>query len=281
MCRWMAWHGQPIVMEELLFETKHSLIDQSLHSRLGAEPTNGDGNGVGWYGSGQGPGVYRSISPGWADPNLRHLAAHIESPLFLAHVRASSGTAVQQSNCHPFSHGRWLFVHNGLVNGFHGVRRDLMLALDAQSVGEIEGSADSEVLFHLALGFGLEDDPVGALELAVGFVEQTLRDNGIAPAVQASMGVSDGERLWAVRYSSEGNSRTLFRSENVETIKHLHADDERIARLRDGDRLVVSEPFSDLPGDWHEIPEATALTVAPGGHWETRAFAPRAPAAGS
>jgi len=118
-----------------------------------------------------------------------------------------------------------------------------------------------------------------ALELAVGFVEQTLRNNGIAPAVQASIGVSDGERLWAVRYSSEGKSRTLFRSENVETIKHLHADDERIARLRDGDRLVVSEPFSDLPGDWHEIPEATALTVGPGGHWETRSFTPRVPAA--
>ena len=188
---------------------------------------------------------------------------------------------MQQSNCHPFSHGRWLFVHNGLINDFHAVRRQLMLALDAQSVGEIEGSADSEVLFHLALGFGLEDDPVGALEQAVGFVEQTLRENGIAPALQASIGVSDGEHLWAVRYSSEGNSRTLFRSANVETIKHLHADDERIARLRDGDRLVVSEPFSDLPGDWHEIPEATALTVGPGGHWETRTFAPRAPAAAS
>ncbi len=281
MCRWMAWHGQPVLMEELLYKTKHGLIDQSLHSEMGAETTNGDGNGVGWYGSGEGPGIYRSISPGWADANLRHVAAHVETPLFLAHVRASSGTAVQQSNCHPFCHGRWLFVHNGLVNGFHAVRRDLTLALDAQSVGEIEGSADSEVLFHLALGFGLEHDPLGALEQAVGFVEQTLRDNDIAPALQASIGVSDGEHLWAVRYSSEGNSRTLFRSENVETIKHLHADDERIARLRDGDRLVVSEPFSELPGDWHEIPEATALTVAPGGHWETRTFAPRAPAAAS
>ncbi|HTQ67412.1 MAG TPA: class II glutamine amidotransferase [Solirubrobacteraceae bacterium] len=281
MCRWMAWHGQPVLIDELLFKTKHSLIDQSLHSKLGAETTNGDGNGVGWYGGGDGPGVYRSISPGWADANLRHIAAHVESPLFLAHVRASSGTAVQQSNCHPFPHGRWLFVHNGLINDFHEIRRDMLLALDAQSVGEIEGSADSEVLFHLALGFGLEHDPIGGLEQAVGFAEQTLRDKGIAPALQTSIGVSDGEHLWAVRYSSEGKSRTLFRSRDAETIKGLHPGDARIDRLLDSDRIVVSEPLSELPGDWHEIPEATALTIAPGGAWETRPFAPRSPAAAS
>jgi predicted glutamine amidotransferase len=94
MCRWMAWHGQAVMIEELLIKPKHGLIDQSLHSRLGAETTNGDGFGVGWYGTGEGPGLYRSISPAWNDPNLRHLASHIESPLFLAHVRATSGSPV-------------------------------------------------------------------------------------------------------------------------------------------------------------------------------------------
>ena len=59
--------------------------------------------------------VYHSVAPAWGDTNLRELAAHVESPLFLAHVRATSGTAVQQTNCHPFRHGRWLFVHNGVV----------------------------------------------------------------------------------------------------------------------------------------------------------------------
>ena len=212
MCRWMAWHGQPLLIEELLFKPRHGLVDQSLHSRMGAETTNGDGFGVGWYGVGEGPGVYRSISPAWGDPNLRNLAAHIETPLFLAHVRATSGTAVQETNCHPFSHGRCLFVHNGLINEFHLVRKELMLALDGPSFAAIEGSADSEVIFHLALTFGLEDDPLSAIESAVGFVEQTLRRNGIEPALQTSIGVSDGVSLWAVRYSTEGQSRTLFRS---------------------------------------------------------------------
>lgn len=274
----MAWHGQPLLIEELLFKPEHGLVEQSLHSRMGAETTNGDGFGVGWYGVGEGPGVYRSISPAWSDPNLRHLAAHIETPLFLAHVRATSGTAVQETNCHPFAHEGWLFVHNGLINEFHAVRRDLMMALDAGSFAAIQGSADSEVIFHLALGFGLEGDPIGALESAIGFVEETLRARGIAPALQASIGVSDGTGLWAVRYSSEGRSRTLFRSEDVAAVQQLHPENPRLQLLREGDLIVVSEPLSDLPGAWHEIPEATALSVGPAGAWETRPFTPRVPA---
>ena len=80
MCRWMAWSGQPVIVEELLFQPVHGLIDQSLHSRLGVETTNGDGFGLGWYGAGEGPGVYRNVAPAWGDANLRELAAHLESP---------------------------------------------------------------------------------------------------------------------------------------------------------------------------------------------------------
>lgn len=281
MCRWMAWHGQPLLIEELLFKTEHGLVDQSLHSRLGAETTNGDGFGVGWYGVGAQAGVYRSISPAWSDANLRHIAGHIETPLFLAHVRATSGTAVQETNCHPFIHENWLFVHNGLINDFHRVRRELMVALDAPAFAEVEGSADSEVIFHLALGFGLERDPIGALEETIGFVEETLARNGIEPALQASIGVSDGASLWAVRYASQGGARTLFRSEDIDAVRRLHPENPRLQQLQEGDHVVVSEPLSDLPGAWHEIPEATALTVARGGGWETRRFTPRPPAAAS
>ena len=128
MCRWMAWLGQPVLVEELLFKTQHGIVDQSLHARMGAEPTNGDGFGLGWYGAGDGPAVYRSVAPAWGDANLRELAAHVESPLFMAHVRAAIGSPVQETNCHPFRHDRWLFVHNGFLADFHAVRRDLMLA---------------------------------------------------------------------------------------------------------------------------------------------------------
>ena len=274
MCRWMAWLGQPVLIDELLFKSPHGIVDQSLHARMGAEPTNGDGFGLGWYGTGDGPGVYRSVSPAWGDPNLRELAAHMESPLFLAHVRAAIGSPVQETNCHPFRHGRWLFVHNGFLADFHLLRRDLMLAIDPDLFAAVEGSTDSEVVFHLALTFGLEEDPIRALELTVGLIEETAGRHGTADAVQASFGVSDGTKLWAVRYASEGargrcSPRTMCRA-----IRHLYPDNERLQRLSDDDRLIVSEPFSDLPGVWQEIPQATAVTVERGGVLEERPFRP-------
>ena len=274
MCRWMAWIGQPVLIDELLFKPPHGIVDQSLHSRMGAETTNGDGFGLGWYGVGSGPALYRSVSPAWGDPNLRELAAHVESPLFMAHVRAAIGSPVQETNCHPFRRGRWLFVHNGFVNGYHELRRDLMMAIDPALFAEINGSTDSEVVFHLALTFGLEGDPIGALEQTVAQIEATARSHSVTSAVQASFGVSDGESVWAVRYATEGTPRTLFNSADVDSVRRLHPENPRFQEMREDDRLIVSEPFSDLPGVWREVPPATAVTVHRGGEFDERAFRP-------
>ena len=119
MCRWLAYSGSPVLLEELLYGPKHSLIVQSLHSQLGAEETNGDGFGIGWYGAQSAPAVFHSTEPAWNDRNLRELAGHISSGVVFAHVRASTGSPVQQTNCHPFRHGRWLWMHNGLIHDFH------------------------------------------------------------------------------------------------------------------------------------------------------------------
>jgi glutamine amidotransferase len=151
-----------------------------------------------------------------------------------------------------------------------------MLALDPELFAAVEGTTDTEVVFHLALSFGLEQDPIAALERTVGFIEQLARERGIEDPVQASFGVSDGESLWAVRYASSGSARSLFVSANVETIRHLHPENPRFARLSEDDRLVVSEPFSDLPGVWEPVPEATALSVRRGGVLEMRPFTPQA-----
>jgi glutamine amidotransferase len=179
MCRWLAYSGSPILLDELLFKPDHSLIDQSLHARLGVETTNGDGFGVGWYGANTDtPTVFRSVEPAWNDRNLREVAGHVESPLFLAHIRASTGTPVQQTNCHPFRYGRWLWVHNGLVRDFVHLKRELALAVDESLYSFIEGSTDSELLFYLALTLGLDDDPPGAVERMVGLVEKAGRRHG-------------------------------------------------------------------------------------------------------
>jgi predicted glutamine amidotransferase len=275
MCRWMAWFGQPVLIDELLFKTQHGIVDQSLHARMGAEPTNGDGFGMGWYGSGEGPALYHSVSPAWADPNLRELAGHIESPLFLAHVRAAIGSPVQQTNCHPFRSGRWLFVHNGYLNHFREIRRDLSLAIAPERYPDVHGSTDTELVFQLALSHGLEDDPIAALERVVGLIEATTGPGGERGEVQATFGVSDGESLWAVRYATKERARSLFASSDVDTIRHLYPDNDRLSRLQEGDRLIVSEPFADLPGVWQEIPEASAVIVRPGGVLEHRPFHPQ------
>jgi predicted glutamine amidotransferase len=279
MCRWMGWIGQELLLEELLFNTQHGLIDQSLHSRMGAETTNGDGFGLGWYGAGEGPGLYRSVAPAWGDANLRELAAHITSPLFLAHVRATSGSPIQETNCHPYRHGSWLMVHNGVITDFPALHRDLAMAVDPALFPTIQGSTDSEVLFHLALTHGLEDDPIGALETAIGIVEETARARGLEPAVQASIGVSDGRRLWAVRYATSEVPRTLFISAEAQSLRALHPDNARLQRLHDGDRLIVPEPVADLPGAWIEVEPGSALVVSPGGALEQRPFRPRVPTA--
>jgi glutamine amidotransferase len=270
----MAWFGQPVMIEEVLFKTPHGIVDQSLHSRMGAETTNGDGFGLGWYGAGEGPGVYRSVEPAWGDANLRELAAHIESPLFMTHVRAAIGSPVQQTNCHPFRHGRWLFVHNGYIADMHLLRRDMMLAIEPALFADVQGSTDTEVVFHLALTFGLEDDPIRALERTIGFIEATATRLGVEHPVQGSFGVSDGESLWAVRYASNGKPRSLFASADPDSIRHLHPENPRFQQLSSDDRVIVSEPFSDLPGVWEEIPPSTAVTVRRGGVLEQQPFHP-------
>ncbi|MGZ5410980.1 MAG: class II glutamine amidotransferase, partial [Solirubrobacterales bacterium] len=220
------------------------------------------------------PGRYRSVSPAWNDANLRDLTQHIESPLFLAHIRAAVGSPVQQTNCHPFRHGRWLFVHNGLIAGFAEMRRELLVAIDPALFDGVTGSTDSETLFYLALSFGLEHDPLGAMEQAVGLVEQLAESHGIEAPVQMTVGIADGERLWAIRYSSKRESRTLFVSEDVEAVQRLHPENPRLRELTEGDRLVVSEPLADLSGAWNEVPESTALRIE-GGSIDQRPFKPR------
>jgi glutamine amidotransferase len=88
--------------------------------------------------------------------------------------------------------------------------------------------------------------------------------------------VSDGTGLWAVRYASEGRARSLFASEDAESVRRLHPDNPRFQRLAADDRLIVSEPFSDLPGVWREIPERTAVSLRAGGVLEERPFHPKA-----
>ncbi|MFE1413260.1 class II glutamine amidotransferase [Streptomyces sp. NPDC058746] len=277
MCRWLAYSGTPLLLDTILYRPAHSLIDQSLHSKLGVETTNGDGFGVGWYTEEDtgGPAILREIGPAWSNRNLREIADHVRSPLFFAHIRATTGTAVQQTNCHPFRYGRWMFMHNGAIADFHLVRRDLVLLIDPALFPYIEGTTDSEVMFFLALTFGLEEDPPGAVARMAGAVEGAGRGHGVEFPLQMTLAISDGERLWAFRYSSGRASRSLFYSTRVDTLRRLHPDMSFLQEVSDETRLIVSEPLGDLPGAWNAVPESTYGVVHAGAD-ELHAFAPTA-----
>jgi predicted glutamine amidotransferase len=276
VCRWLAYSGSPILLGKALYSPAHSLIDQSLHSKLGAEATNGDGFGVGWYDDQPTPGVFRSIEPAWNDQNLRELSAHMTSGLFFAHIRAAIGSAVQQTNCHPFRHGRWLFMHNGYVAELPRVKRDLVLAIDESLYPEIAGGADTEILFYLALTLGLEDDPLDAVARAIGVVEDIGQKKGVKYPFQGTIATTNGERIWLFRYSSEAKSRTLFFTKNIATLRRLYPERDIVFEVSEDTRLVVSEPVGDLPGAWNEVPES-CCGVAGGGADQIRPFAVKPP----
>ena len=273
MCRWLAYSGSPLRLEEILFKPDNSLVVQSMHSRLGATTVNGDGFGVGWYSDRDVPGIYRSTEPAWNDANLRELCAHARSRRIFAHIRASTGSAVQQTNCHPFRHERWLWMHNGMLAGFPTLKRDLAMAVDPALFHRIEGSTDSEMLFFLALTFGLMDDPPPAVARAVALVEETAARHGVENPVQMTVATTDGDTTWAFRYSTGHASRSLFHSTDVSTLRDQHPDNPVLHDLSDDARLVVSEPLGDLVGAWREVPESSCLVVR-GGEEELHPFTP-------
>lgn len=262
MCRWLAYHGSPIAADVLLTKPEHSLIDQSFNAlhltspqaeaalvkRQHDFPTNGEGFGVAWKGRNGTVGRFRSTAPAWNSVNLRSLASQIESNTVLAHVRADPGGTTSEQNCHPFVHGKWMFQHNGTVGGFFHLKRELTMDVDPDLYPYILGNTDSEVLFYLALTYGLDSDPVGALRQVTERVETARSERGIAEPFRATIAASDGESLTVMRTSSTVGidesaypSPTLFFTTGSQRIPQQGGPD---AQLPPDAALVVSEPLS-------------------------------------
>jgi len=271
MCRWLAYSGRPVYLDQLLFKPERSLINQSLRAYKSQVATNGDGFGIGWYAARPEPGLYRDYRPAWNDDNLRSMAEQIQAHLFFAHVRASTGSTTSRANCHPFRHGRWLFMHNGQIGGFDAIARELDFALAPALYRARTGTTDSETFFFLALTLGLEDDPLAALARAAAFVESAMQRSGIVEPLRLTAALTDGERVYAVRYSSDRASPSLFYG-GASGVR-----DSEGQRCVDGDDdeslLVVSEPLDRDFGNWTAVPEGYAVVAEPGGVLVT-SFAP-------
>lgn len=241
MCRFLAWAGESRYLDELVFKQEQSLVEQSRNAMIGKTPINADGFGLAWYSDRANPCFYKDINPAWSDANLRQLAHHTQSNLFLAHVRASTGTATSRNNCHPFGYGRWSFMHNGQAGGHNRIRQQLDAMIPAELYEHRLGATESEAIFLIAHGEGLETDPIGAMLRSVERVEDLSRQSGALPYMRFAACWSDGESLFAARYASDRFAPSLH-----------------YRMCKDG-IIVSSEPLDGNCGNWNEIPTNSAI----------------------
>jgi predicted glutamine amidotransferase len=246
MCRWIAYRGEPIALEHYVTEPAHSLISQSIRALESTASTNGDGFGLGWYGTHPEPGLYREIRPAWSDENLRYLCRHLHSHLFFAHVRAATGTPITRQNCHPFACGSWLFMHNGFVGSWSRLRRRVEAMIPDSVYPSRVGTTDSEAIFLAMIGAGLAD-PVAAAEKTLGWLTDLVNEDGATESLRFTAALGNGHDLFAFRYAVNDDANTLYYRESKTGI------------------VVVSEPLDDDHRNWTAVPPNHVL-VARGGH---------------
>jgi len=230
-------------MDKMIFAPSNSLVDQSLNAREGKLATNGDGFGIGWYDKQENPGIYREILPAWNDANLLHLSQQIKTRLFFAHVRASTGTDTMRTNCHPFSYGRWLFMHNGQIGDYSRCRRNLERLLEDVTYNHRSGTTDSELMFLLMIQNGLDDDPAKAISTTIKQISSVCEECETKKPIKLTICLSDGKRMFACRHSSAGTAPTLYWRQN-ETCT-----------------MIVSEPLDDGDEIWTAINPDSLLII--------------------
>ena len=259
MCRWIAYRGEAVPLEAYVTKPVHSLVSQSVRALESSAVFNGDGFGLGWYGEQPEPGLYRELRPAWSDENLLHLCRHLRSHLFFAHVRAATGTSVSRPNCHPFSCGKWLFMHNGLVGNWDRLRRDVESMIPDELYNFRGGTTDSEALFLAMLGHGLvgsgaRTDPLDAAAKMVTEVDRLVEKRGDKAPFRFTAALADGHDLYAFRYSANDDSNSLY----YRTL---------------GNKVVVaSEPLDQDRGSWIGVPDNSALMARWGESLEIRPF---------
>lgn len=217
MCRLAAYLGPAISLGQIIVEPKHSLLEQSQHANEAKLAVNGDGFGFAWYDRQREPGLYRDVLPAWSDGNLPSLCRMIRSRLFLAHVRASTTGETSRVNCHPFAHGPWTFMHNGQVPDFGRIRRALEALLPDELFAQRRGSTDSELIFLLLLTYGLNDNPVAAVDSVLALLAQRSCYGQGREAVRLTCVLSDGTSIYAFRHASDGQCPTLYVRANADS----------------------------------------------------------------
>jgi len=249
MCRFAAYLGPDIKLEQFLTQPEHSLLVQSYAPReLVYATVNADGYGVGWYNDDDQPASYCSPMPIWSDPNLENLGRTLSSPLWLANVRsATQGHSVNHSNTQPFYVDDLMFMHNGYIGQFNElIRANISSKLTPDILAGIQGTTDSEYLFALLRQLLADNDDISiedALAECFNILENWLGDE----VALLNILISDGEILHACRHAVNHESPSLYFSN----------DDEKFPQAQ----LIASERLTS--GElWQAVPEHQILTLS-------------------
>tara|TARA_B100002003_G_scaffold230996_1_gene241624 strand:- start:10 stop:831 length:822 start_codon:yes stop_codon:yes gene_type:complete len=261
VCRWLAYHGPEIRLSTLLHDPEHSLLVQSKHATQSSWVVNGDGVGIGWYKDDPDPGQYRETRAAWNDENVKSLARHTRSGLFLAHVRAVTQGVVSRTNTHPFLMGDWLFQHNGDVGGFKTMQRRIDSELIDPWFGDREGQTDSETMFALALTHGLREDPAAGITGMINTILELREELGIDDPFMMSIATTGGDELWCARFAIGVTPPSMYWGHGL----NLRNCDGGCTQLHEGATVVVSEPLDAEEFTWHEVPDCSLVRVDDGG----------------
>jgi gamma-glutamyl hercynylcysteine S-oxide hydrolase len=219
MCRHLAWLGEPRSLASLMLSPSHSLRTQSYQPRRQAHGLlNADGWGVGFFASGQpAPVRWRSARPLWSDQSFASLAPVLTSRCALAAVRSATvGMPIEETAVAPFTDGRWLLSHNGVVD-----RTTLPLDLAAES------TCDSALLAaHI---FATGPERMGEVVVDLGKRDPRARMNLLA---------TDGRRILATTWGD-----TLFylvSGHGIVVASEPYDDDARWVEVPDRQLLTVT-----------------------------------------
>ena len=272
MCRFAAYIGRPLLINDVMSKPKVSLIRQSSCATETDITLNGDGFGIAWYNSeiSDIPAVFKSPLPAWNDMNLRNMSHQLLSNCFFAHVRASTEGVVNQVNCHPFRYQQYLMMHNGDIGGFKKIKLALLSKLAPQFFNNIEGQTDSEILFCLWLTYlenletPTQTSMTEAWEKTLVTLKELQDEAQIKYPTYINSMITEGNQMIGIRYARiDKASLTLHYAEGSAFV-HSQGVSKMLPKIEHdlhNSVLISSEKLTGETDEWKEVPHQHFIYV--------------------
>lgn len=270
MCRFAAYLGKPLLINEVISKPKDSLIKQSSSALESEIAINADGFGIGWYHLeiSEIPAVFVSVLPAWNDLNLKNITHQIVSTCFFGHVRAAAEGGVGIYNCHPFHYQKYMLMHNGGIGGFKKIKLDIFNLIDDAYFNHIQGTTDSETMFALWLTFfhrtkGDHAGMIAAWRETLATILYLQKQHNVKESSYINSLVTDGTQIVGIRYSSY--------PDQCLTLHYVYGDE--FTHSKDGVHMVnahcknphavviASERLTMHKQEWEDVPPQHIISV--------------------